>query len=295
MIHTDLDLLPDDPPVDCWRGVVAAAAPLDRPPPGCPIEPEVWAAALAHLGVWCEGHPGRDHAPAGARLAVYTFRAPPGSLPPLPPERILLDRDGVVAVHKPAGLTTQRTRVSAHRNLEAMLRAALSDPDLRAVHRLDRDTSGVVLFARDRASTAALHAQFRERSVDKRYLARVAPAPSEPAFRADGALERVPPPSSDPAPLVFRVGDGPDARPSVTDFTVLRRGAGDALLEARPLTGRTHQIRVHLAHRGHPILGDVLYGDGPSAPRLMLHAARLTLEIGGRVTTLRCPAAPAFD
>ncbi|MCB9539241.1 MAG: RNA pseudouridine synthase [Myxococcales bacterium] len=295
MLDPHLDLLPDDPPVDCWRGVTPAAVSLDRPPPGCPVDAAAWADALAHQGVWCEGHPGRDHAPAGARLAVYTFRGPPPPLPTLPAERVLLDRDGVVAVHKPAGLTTQRTRVSAHRNLEALLRAALGDPDLRAVHRLDRDTSGVVLFARDRASTAALHAQFRERSVDKRYLARVAPAPREPAFRADGPLERVPAPSTEPAPLVFRVGDGPDARPSVTDFTVLRRGADDALLEARPLTGRTHQIRVHLADRGHPILGDVLYGDGASAPRLMLHAARLTLEIGGRVTTLRCPAAPAFD
>ncbi len=287
-----LDLIAPDPPVRIWRGVAQADLDLTRPPPGCDLDQAAWEGARSHDAIWVDGRPQGVQAAAGARLAVYTFASPP---PPLclTADRVLLDRDGVLAVSKPSGLSTQRTRASAHRSLEALLREATGDVGLRAVHRLDRDTSGVVLFARDGRTTGALHACFRAHRVEKRYLAIVAPPPDEAEFTVTGGLYRLPPPSTDPAPLRFGLGDHPEGRASETHFSVRAATAGRAWLEARPITGRTHQIRVHLAHRGCPILGDPLYGGAP-APRLWLHAEHLEIVIGGRPTALHCPPPPAM-
>lgn len=284
--------VPRDPPVHCWRWIAEADLDLTAPCGPHGIDGAAWAEARAHGAIWVDGRPAGDVAPAGGRVAVYTFERPPPPLA-LPPDAVLLDTDGVVAVNKPAGLSTQRTRASAHRCLEALLRVALADPGLRAVHRLDRDTSGVVLFARDGASAAALHAQFRARQPAKRYLAVVSPPPADAAFTVRGRIHRLAASSPEPAPLRFALGDHPDGRDSETRFVRHTVRNGYALIEAHPLTGRTHQIRVHLAHRGHPIAGDVLYG-GVDTPRLMLHAAALGIEIGGRRVDLECPPPAGF-
>ena len=147
------------------------------------------------------------------------------------------------------------------------------------VHRLDAETSGVIVVARDDATLRALQAEFKARSVRKRYLALVAGVPKADFFDHDGAIGRHP---KDFRKRTVRViGEG-DAKEAYTSFVVHERRAGYAVVEARPRTGRTHQIRVHLADRGHPILADPTYGRSrtwplnppadPQAPYLRRHA-----------------------
>jgi 23S rRNA-/tRNA-specific pseudouridylate synthase len=250
---------------------------------------------------------------AGAWVAVYAFEREP-ELAAGPPLCVLYDGDGLVAVDKPAWLPMQRTRASARGSLEAALRAQLGDPDLVAAHRLDRQTSGVALFARGRAGAWAAR-ELAARRVRKRYLAVAAPPPAREAFDLEGWIARAPDPArfrfalyaEEPAPPASGVGlpRRPSRRHGVgrwsrTRFRVLARGAERALLVAEPETGRTHQIRVHLASAGAPVVGDDLYGP-PFAPdaasaaeRVLLHAAALELcRADGSL--LRIEAAPPAD
>jgi 23S rRNA-/tRNA-specific pseudouridylate synthase len=177
--------------------------------------------------------------------------------------RAVLFRDAVLlAVDKPPGLPTHATadpgRPSLVGHVERYL-GARGAPRYVAVHqRLDRDTSGVVLFATDRRANEGLAGAFAGRLVEKTYLALTA----RPAAVPDGR----------------RLVSLPLERPAETEV-VVREVLPDALLvEARPRTGRKHQVRAHLAHAGMPILGDPVYGDaGGRAPRPMLHASRLAL------------------
>jgi 23S rRNA pseudouridine1911/1915/1917 synthase len=144
------------------------------------------------------------------------------------------------------------------------------------VHRLDRETSGVTVLARTREAAAALSAAFRDGRPEKTYLALAARTPSPAEGRLDAPLG--PDPSRPGRRAVLASGE-----PAATRYRTLRAGpAGTALVECRPETGRTHQIRAHLAHLGAPLLGDPRYG-GPrrvletSVPRVMLHARRLEL------------------
>lgn len=241
--------------------------------------------ALWHGGLHVSGAPLDPAAPparveGGAWIAVYGFVREPEAVD-LDPARILLDADGVVAVDKPPWLAMGRTRASVRASLEEALQHLLGDRTLFAVHRLDRQTSGVALFARGRERAAELGRAFRGRVVEKRYLACVSPAPREDAFDVAGWFGRAAHPSR------FKFGLFPEPaegrRESETRFRVLRRCARGALVEALPVTGRTHQLRVHLAARGSPIAGDDLYGPAwvagapHAAPRVLLHASRLAL------------------
>jgi 23S rRNA pseudouridine1911/1915/1917 synthase len=257
--------------------------------------------ALWHGGVHVDGRPLEEPAPvpAGARVVVYAFEREPEPAP-FEDERVLYDGDGVVAVDKPAWWTLGRTRASARLSLEVALRMRLGDASLVAAHRLDRQTSGVAVFARGRAGAWAARA-FAARRAAKRYLAMAAP-PAEDDFAVEGWLARAP----DPARFRFALRAAPDpddaalratwrARWSRTEFRVLRREADRALVEARPATGRTHQIRVHLAAAGAPVLGDALYGGAPRAPRILLHAASLLLpRPAGGTLHLEAPLPPDF-
>jgi 23S rRNA pseudouridine1911/1915/1917 synthase len=257
--------------------------------------------ALWHGGIHANGRPLDAEAlpaslPAGAWIAVYAFEREPEPVA-FEPSRVLYDGDGLVAVDKPAWLPMQRTRASARFSLEASLRAQLGDASLVAVHRLDRQTSGVALFARGRDGAWASR-ELAARRVEKRYVAVVAPPPERDAFEVEGWIARAP----DPARFRFALLPlaEPEARFSRSAFTRLRRSAARALLEARPETGRTHQLRVHLAAAGAPVVGDDLYGPpfaagaASSAPRILLHAAALELcRPDG--STLRIEAAPPPD
>jgi 23S rRNA pseudouridine1911/1915/1917 synthase len=148
------------------------------------------------------------------------------------------------------------------------------------VHRLDRETSGVTVLARTPASARRLSEDFRDGRPEKTYLALCARAPVPPEGRLDAPLGK------DPR-VPGRRAVRPDGEAAATRYRTLAVGPGGvALVEARPETGRTHQIRAHLAHLGAPILGDARYG-GPrmvgeaAIPRVMLHALRLALDHPG--------------
>jgi 23S rRNA pseudouridine1911/1915/1917 synthase len=277
-----------DPPLVVRRFVTAAALcpgallqEVRRRLDGTPASAE---RALWHGGVHANGRPLDAEAlpaslPAGAWVAVYAFEREPEPVP-LERSRVLYDGDGLVAVDKPAWLPMQRTRATARLSLEAALREQLGDTSLVAAHRLDRQTSGVALFARGRTGAWAAR-ELAARRVKKRYVAVVAPPPERDAFEVEGWIAR----ASDPARFRFELlpHAESEARFSRSAFTVLRRGPDRALLEARPETGRTHQLRVHLAAAAAPVVGDDLYGPpfAPGAPsaasRVLLHAAALEL------------------
>jgi 23S rRNA pseudouridine1911/1915/1917 synthase len=256
--------------------------------------------ALRHGGVHLNGRPLDAEAlpprvPAGSWAALYAFVREPEPVA-FEPGRVLFDGDGVVAVDKPAWLPMQRTRASARLSLEAALRALLGDDSLVAAHRLDRQTSGVALFARGRSGAWAARALAARRAA-KRYHAVTAPAPGEAKFAVEGFLARAP----DPARFRFalRAEACGAARWSATRFEVLRAAGGRALVEARPETGRTHQIRVHLAAVAAPVAGDDLYGPAfapgaaSSAQRILLHAAELRLaRPDGSTLTLSAETPP---
>jgi len=213
---------------------------------------------------------------AGQRVTVNLEEGGRAVLAPAPLDRARLlyaDAD-LVAVDKPAGVPAQPTLTSDRGTLPDLVAALLGAP-VTLVHRLDRETSGVTVLARTPAAAAALAEAFRIGGPVKTYLALCARAPSPKEGRVDAPLGK------DPARAGLRRVD-PSGDAAATGYRTLREGAGAALVEARPETGRTHQIRVHLAHLGAPLLGDARYG-GPrrvgevAVPRVMLHAQRLEL------------------
>jgi len=241
------------------------------------------ASVLWHGGVHLAGRPcGAATLPeevaAHTAVVVYAFASEPAPLP-LEEDALLLDSSGVVAVNKPAWTTVQGTRASQRLSLEAVLRARLGCKALTALHRLDRETSGIVLFARDRESAARLGREFAARRPLRRYLALVSPRPREQRWEVRGFLARV----LHPTRFRFALYDTPGAgrRASHTRFLRLGTREDATLVLAEPTTGRTHQLRVHLAQGGTPIVGDALYGAAPEPPgtRTQLHAAWLRVRI----------------
>jgi len=177
---------------------------------------------------------------------------------PLP---ILYSDDSLVIVDKPSGILSIPDRYDP----EAPVAASMLSSDwgkLLVVHRLDKDTSGVLIYARDPEAHKALGAAFESRSVAKTYLALVRGAPDWDETGCELAL------SPDGDRLHRTIADAHRGKESATRFKVIARYrggsglSGSALVEAKPETGRTHQVRVHLAALGHPCLCDSLYGDG---------------------------------
>jgi len=194
---------------------------------------------------------------------------------------------GLVAVDKPAGMAVVPGRsAEAGPPLRERLAAQLGRR-VWVVHRLDRDTSGVLLLALDAATHRAASLAFEQGVPEKRYLALVSPALTGPA-RVEAAL--VPARRS----RMRVAGPGEEGKPAVTELVPVETFGDVALVEARPLTGRTHQIRVHLRHAGAPLLLDPQYGrpepvserrlggesDAPVLARTPLHASRLVLPAG---------------
>ena len=207
-------------------------------------------------------------------------------------ERMVLYRDAhLIVLNKPSGLPTQGgPGITKH--LDGMLPALATTPEdrPRLVHRLDRDTSGVLVVARSPGVAARLAAAFRSRAVEKIYWAVVCGRPVPVEGRIDLPLTRRDPSQAGARGERIAVAerDDPDATHAITDYRTLDHAARKlAWLELRPLTGRTHQLRVHCAELGAPILGDATYGEwreaGNSAlvegfsNQLHLHARRLTL------------------
>jgi RluA family pseudouridine synthase len=181
----------------------------------------------------------------------------------------------MVVVNKPAGLPAEAPPHRDAPNLHALAEARFGP--LILVHRLDRDTSGVIVLARTAEANRLLSGAFRSHEVEKEYAAVVA-APNLLAPEGEIRLRLAPDPQRrDRMVVVTKGGQG-----AVTRYMVTARAARRQWVQLWPATGRTHQLRVHLAAMQAPILGDRLYGDGGSAPRLLLHAYRLTLPPTGR-------------
>ncbi len=254
-----------------------------------------WDAAhfdsmLWHGGLHLGGRPHTgdeipDTIAAGTRVDAYAFTTEPEAIA-IGAERVLADRDDWLVVDKPAWLTTQGTRASRRLSLEASLREATGCASLVAVHRLDRETSGVVLFAKTPAAAARLGRIFAEGGAHKRYVAIVSPQPPIAAWEVSGFLGRV----LDPKRYRFALRNEPEPGFRFSHTRFMRRSADgrEAVVACEPTTGRSHQIRVHLAAGGTPIVGDVVYGGGAGV-RTLLHAAELRIAIDGEDVALHAP------
>lgn len=188
--------------------------------------------------------------------------------PPLGGIEIIYSAPSLLVVNKPAGLLAVPGRGEDKQDCLST-RLQKDFPDVLIVHRLDMATSGLMVFARGEEAQRRLSKMFHDREVEKYYVAVV-----------KGKLE--------PTTGEVNLPIGPDwpnrprskidkviGKPSLTYYRSLGFNNDVTHVELKPVTGRTHQLRIHMAALGHPILGDVLYGDAASAPRLLLHASRL--------------------
>lgn len=193
---------------------------------------------------------------------------------------VIYEDDDCVVIDKPVGLLTHsKGPFNPEPTVESWLRSrldgsALSGERAGIVHRLDRATSGVLICAKTPEALSWLQKQFAQRKVKKTYAAVVQGEMKEPAAIIDMPIERNP-----KKPQTFRVGN--NGKEATTAYKVIGTSTKYSLLELKPTTGRTHQLRVHLEHLGHPILGDTYYG-GKAADRLFLHAHSLELTLPSR-------------
>jgi 23S rRNA pseudouridine955/2504/2580 synthase len=249
-----------------------------------------------------------------------TYRLEPGDLVRIPPIRvaektaqsvpgvefkILLEDNHLLVIDKPAGVAVHGGSGVSYGVIE-QLRAARSDAKfLELVHRLDRDTSGILLLAKKRSALTNLHEQIRDGVPDKRYLVLIKGEWKNPRQHIKLPLYKYSAPDGE-----RRMRVQSDGLPSHTVFNLMKRYGTFALLEAELKTGRTHQIRVHLASSGFPIAGDDKYGDfglnralqksdGTHAAlkRMFLHAHQITFTHPetGRPVTLNAPLPPECE
>jgi tRNA pseudouridine32 synthase/23S rRNA pseudouridine746 synthase len=203
---------------------------------------------------------------------------------------ILFEDGEALVIDKPGGLPMDRPRAGG---------ASLEDylDDLRlgfqrrpaAVHRLDTDTSGCLLLARNPKALKRFAAAFEARQVAKRYLGILGGIPQQKHGTIELALSKI---SS--AAEGWRMIPAKKGKPALTEWRVVTESGGRALVEFRPVTGRTHQLRVHSASGiGIPLLGDPVYGDGKGAGRTMLHAVGLEVERDGKPAIAATAPLPA--
>ena len=209
--------------------------------------------------------------------------------PPAARPNVIHADDEIVVVDKPSGLLSVPGRGEDRADcLIARLRCAF--PSVLLVHRLDLDTSGVMVFALTPQAQRHLSRQFEERQTKKVYVARLAGRLAQPTGRVD-------------LPLIVDWPNRPrqkvdlhEGRPAQTDWRVVRANDAETRVRLMPVTGRSHQLRVHMLSLGHPILGDPLYATGAAAdyPRLMLHAESLRLRHPGSGVTMGFSAPVPF-
>lgn len=263
--------------------------------------------------VTVDGRPARPSTRLDAGHTVRVLIPPPAESRILPepiPLDILYEDDSLLVINKPAGMVvhpaaghTSGTLVNAllvrfpewaeldwWEQEEDEEEAGEGFPRPGIVHRLDKDTSGLLIVAKTAEARRALQAQFQARQVEKTYLALVHGVPSASAGLIDAPIGR------DPRQRK-RMAVVPSGRPAVTAYQVADTLGEYALLKVMPKTGRTHQIRVHLAFIGHPVVGDEAYGRRRgrlSCPRQFLHAARLAFRhpVTGQLLEFSAPLPP---
>jgi 23S rRNA pseudouridine955/2504/2580 synthase len=204
---------------------------------------------------------------------------------------ITYEDEALIVIDKPSGIAVHGGSGVSHGVIESLRAERPQAKFLELAHRLDRDTSGLLIVAKKRSALTALHAMLREGEVEKVYLAIAKGTPSKQSFDISESLHKYVTAQGE-----RRVAVREDGKASVTKVRVVKTSAAFSLLELRLLTGRTHQIRVHLQHAGHPILGDDKYGDFPlnhqlKVKRLMLHAASLSFKhpISGAALAFKAP------
>ena len=192
---------------------------------------------------------------------------------------VIYEDENVLVVNKPAGLLSMAKG-------EYCPEKTLADYGL-IVHRLDRDTSGVMILAKTPEVQKFLKKQFQDRKTHKTYYAVIEGQPKLEAAKIDLPIAR-----DLKRPTTFRVDA--NGKESVTYYRVLKTDGEHTLVELKPVSGRTHQLRVHMKYLGHPIVGDVVYG-GEAADRLYLHAGALEITLpGGKRTTFTVPMPEEF-
>lgn len=225
---------------------------------------------------------------AGERISIY--KPPPEEPEVVRRFAVIYEDDWILAVDKPAGLPVHPTARYFRNTLTSLLAERYGDGRPVLTHRLDSETSGVLLCARDLPTERALKQMFARREVSKTYLAVVRGELAPPLGRIEAPI------GPDPRSAIrVKMGcDVPDGQPALTEYRVLETRGDRSLVELYPRTGRQHQLRAHLAHVGHPIIGDKMYGpdetlfldyieEGPTPeiiaragfPRQALHAARI--------------------
>lgn len=192
---------------------------------------------------------------------------------------VIYEDENVIVLDKPAGLLSMAKG-------EYCPEVTLENYGL-LVHRLDRDTSGVVILAKNKEVQSFLRRQFQDRTTHKTYYAVVTGRPKLDKAKIDLPIAR-----DLKHPTTFRVDA--NGKPSETDYEVIKTDDKHSLVELRPKTGRTHQLRVHMKYLGHPIVGDVVYGE-EKADRLYLHAGKLEITLpGGKCTTFEAKTPKEF-
>jgi 23S rRNA pseudouridine955/2504/2580 synthase len=217
-------------------------------------------------------------------------QAPAGQVAEVADAVIFEDKHFLV-IDKPAGVASHGGSGVSHGAIE-LLRAARPKESLELVHRLDRDTSGVLVFARTRPALTGLQALIRGGEVTKQYLCLMTGAPSRAKFDVNAPLQKS---ILQGGERMVRVSDS--GKPSLTFFREIEQYSGARLMEATLGTGRTHQIRVHAAHVGHPLAGDPKYGDAEAnqrfrkkgLKRMFLHASHMSFELDGRAYGFSAP------
>jgi 23S rRNA pseudouridine955/2504/2580 synthase len=194
---------------------------------------------------------------------------------------VVFEDASLIVIDKPSGVAVHGGSGVSFGVIESLRAERPEAKFLELAHRLDRDTSGLLIVAKKRSALVELHRMLREGEVEKIYLAIAKGVPAQGEFDIRESLHKYVTSQGE-----RRVAVREDGKAAATKVRVLKRGEATSLLELRLLTGRTHQIRVHLAHAGHPVLGDDKYGDFPlnralakqGVRRLMLHAARLSFK-----------------
>jgi 23S rRNA pseudouridine955/2504/2580 synthase len=227
---------------------------------------------------------------------VRVAERPPGNAPASGmiasvADAIIFEDKHFLVIDKPSGVASHGGSGVSHGAIE-LLRAARPQEHLELVHRLDRDTSGVLVFARTRAGLTGLQAEIREGKVAKQYLCLMLGHPSKAKFDVNAPLLKS---VLQGGERMVRVGD--NGKPSLTFFREMDQYPSARLMQATLGTGRTHQIRVHAAHVGHPLAGDPKYGDREmnkrfkdmGLNRLFLHAAHMSFDLDGRASSFSTP------
>ncbi len=201
---------------------------------------------------------------------------------------ILHEDEDLLVVHKPAGINTHSSSFHAGEGIyEWLKRREPRWAELAIMQRLDKETSGILVFSKTRRGNVSLFKQFSRRRAEKEYELQTDRDPGRESWSVRSFIRKV-------SCRFESVDDPEEGLEAETRFTVLSGGAGRWRVKAQPLTGRTHQIRIHAAHQGIPILGDTLYGGTPH-PRLCLHARSLKLRHPATNEPIEFLAEPDFD